>query len=434
MRDEGSKGGASGEVALNGARDLSKKRRKRAIAVEAPHLKASMVAISNLQDRELDPSYFHDDLRADRSRVQVQRVALAWEYPVHFTHDVFSWENLTLCRTLTRREPRVRHGLVVLAGRAVLEAHPSLVEDVARYVDVHRERLTLVAPPVVVEPSSAEAETALREAIECAPDARPYLIAIGGRSLQELAGRAAAATRNMRLVRLPTTVLAQSDVTTIAADAVRSPAAPPIAVICDFDFLRTLSRRDTISGFSAGFEAALHRDASLFSWLRVSAMALADGDRGAIQELVRRCATPHVEHVADGFSGTRIELGRFVASALVDIAKRELRHGEALALALAIDSVRSVAAGALDADVLDTILSTMDVVGLPTHHPILDSEALRSTLVERVRDARAEAGGAISTTLLEGVGLTVDVDDVDEAAFLQAIDFLRHRGAGRCRR
>src|SRR5262249_42185160 len=145
--------------------------------------------------------------------------------------------------------PRGRHALVLVAASAVEKSHPTLIEDVTRYVDVHRERLAL-AGVALVAPNDPGAAELIRGAVDSAGGS-PAIVALGGRSLQESAGLVAGSTRTP-LVRLPTSVLAQAELAG-AADL----GTPPLAVICDFDWLGTLPRRAARAGVAAAVECAL---------------------------------------------------------------------------------------------------------------------------------------------------------------------------------
>ena len=86
-------------------------------------------------------------------------------------------------------------------------------------------------------------------------DRHSFILAIGGGAVLDTVGYAAATThRGVRLLRMPTTVLAQNDSgvgvkTGINFFKVKNfigTFAPPYAVINDFRFLATLSNRETV--------------------------------------------------------------------------------------------------------------------------------------------------------------------------------------------
>ncbi|MFX6834718.1 3-dehydroquinate synthase, partial [Acinetobacter baumannii] len=83
----------------------------------------------------------------------------------------------------------------------------------------------------------------------------------------------------VRLIRVPTTVLAQNDGGVGVKTAINRRGAknqigtfaPPWAVVNDADFLDILPARDRIAGMAEAVKVALIRDAAFFDWLETSA-------------------------------------------------------------------------------------------------------------------------------------------------------------------
>jgi len=395
-----------------------------------------------------DLPWLHDEPPKNEGGLLVQRISVAYEYPVHFTRDVFSWENLTLVRAIARREPTRRHRLLVVVERAVADVHPCLLDDVARYAQVYRERLALSRAPLVIEGGErckdGELVPLLHSAFEQhGLDRHAFVVIVGGGALQDLVGYAAAtAHRGLRVVRVPTTVLSQADGAVGVKNGINAfgkknflgTFAPPFAVIDDFEFLNTLTPRETIAGMAEAVKVALIRDASFFDWIRLQAPALRASEPGTVTALVRRAAEHHLEHIAsagDPFemgSGGPLVFGDSGPHKLEIMTNDELRHGEAVAIGCALDAVYSAACGLLDHEALDPIISTLESLGLPTYHPALDYEAGgRRVVLEGLHEFREHFGGELTITLLEDIGRGVEVNDVDPELVLRAIDWLRHR-------
>jgi 3-dehydroquinate synthase len=399
-----------------------------------------------------DLPWLRDEPPEDPSGLLLQKINVAYEYPVHFTHDVFSWENLTLVRAITRCEPRRRHRLLVVVDRAVAEAHPCLLDDIARYVQVHRERLVLVRAPLVIEGGErAKGVIDLPAQLHAvfdqhSLDRHSFVVIIGGGALQDVVGFAAAtAHRGLRVIRLPTTVLAQGDGAVGVKNGVNAfgkknflgTFAPPFAVIDDFDFLQTLPPREAIAGMAEAVKVALIRDAGFFEWIRAHSADLHACVPNAVAQLVRRTATHHLEHIAiagDPFetgSARPLDFGHWAAHRLEIMTEHELRHGEAVAIGCALDAVYSAACGLLDVRALEPIVSTLEALGLPTYHPALDRDGVdrRRLVLDGLQEFREHLGGELTITLLEDIGRGVQVHEVDDALVLRSIDWLRHRVA-----
>ena len=143
----------------------------------------------------------------------VQRVGLVLEYHVVFTRGAFDPANPLLADTLSRRERR-RHRVAVVIDDGVASRWPALVAEIERYAARHADRIELVGSPwVVAGGETAKQERQLAElhrrlaAHEI--DRHSYVLAIGGGAMLDVVGYAAATLhRGVRLVRMPTTVLA----------------------------------------------------------------------------------------------------------------------------------------------------------------------------------------------------------------------------------
>jgi len=79
-----------------------------------------------------------------------QEFSVRYDYPVHFTEHLFARDNPVFVQSIVRREPARRHRLVVFVDANVAASWPSLVHDVAAYVEVHAESLELLGRPEVV--------------------------------------------------------------------------------------------------------------------------------------------------------------------------------------------------------------------------------------------------------------------------------------------
>ncbi len=135
-----------------------------------------------------------------------------------------------------------------------------------------------------------------------------YVLAIGGGAILDLVGYAAAtAHRGIRLIRVPTTVLAQNDSGVGVKNGINAfgkknflgTFAPPYAVINDSAFLTTLHDRDWRSGIAEAVKVALIKDANFFDFIHSHSKALGRRDMDAMQQVIYRCAQLHLEHIAN---------------------------------------------------------------------------------------------------------------------------------------
>jgi len=210
---------------------------------------------------------------------------------------------------------------------------------------------------------------------------------------------------------------------------------PPFAVINDARFLETLARRDILAGMAEAVKVALIRDRTFFQWLRRESASLRACEPAQVAELVRRCAELHLLHIAtsgDPFemgSARPLDFGHWAAHKLESITQHRLRHGEAVAIGLAIDTLYSAAHGLCRDETADIVLGTLDRIGLPLWDEGLDERRADGTprILEGLQEFREHLGGELSLTMLRDIGEAVEVHEVDEPRLLRCLDALRAR-------
>jgi 3-dehydroquinate synthase len=379
----------------------------------------------------------------------LQRFSVSYDYPVHFTRDLFSPDNPLLARTLGRREPDRRHRVMVFLDDGVAGARPDLAGAIEAYAAAHAAAIDLVAPPVVM-PGGERVKIDLhfvedmqRRVIEQRIDRHSFVIAVGGGALLDAVGLVAAVThRGVRHVRVPTTVLAQNDSGVGVKNGVNFAGqknmvgtfAPPFAVLNDLALIETLPDREKVAGMAEAVKVALIRDAGFFRWLERHADDLALFREPAMAEMIRRCAELHMRQIAHGGdpfetgSARPLDFGHWSAHKLEGMTRHHLRHGEAVAIGIALDSRYSVTAGLLEPGAEERIAVLLEHLGFRLWHSALETAGEGGpVLLEGLRDFQEHLGGDLTVTLLAGIGRGVEVHEIDPAGVVEAIGWLRRR-------
>ena len=186
--------------------------------------------------------------------------AVPYLHRLRFTRGVFDVAN-PLLRTLLGPEGEEEGPArsLIFIDNGVARAWPRLVEQINRYAAVHADCLTLAAPPAVVTGGeAAKNDWSVFEQVAAAINEHGIcrhscVIAVGGGAMLDAVGFAAAsAHRGVRLLRVPTTTLAQADSGVGVKNGINAfgkknflgAFSPPWAVVNDESFLRTLSDRD----------------------------------------------------------------------------------------------------------------------------------------------------------------------------------------------
>lgn len=383
------------------------------------------------------------------SQVETSDFAVPYTFPVVFTRGLFDPGNTALARVFARENGERARCLVVIDD-GVVAAYPELARDIEAYCASHAQVLQLIDVPAVL-PGGEQIKGGLEHVPEVyrlflrnGIDRHAYVVAVGGGALLDAVGFAAAtAHRGIRHIRVPTTVLAQNDSGVGVKNAINFEGiknyvgtfAPPFAVLNDFDFLKHLPKRDRIAGVAEAIKVALIRDRAFFDWLEAHADGLTQFDAETEEYMIRHCAALHIRQIARGGdpfetgSARPLDFGHWSAHKLEVLTSHAVRHGEAVAIGIALDARYSVLAGLLAKGQDDRVVSLLDRLGLPTWHPVLEQTDAEGRLhvLQGLREFQEHLGGALTITLLRDIGVGTEVHQMDEARITQAIDWLKAR-------
>ncbi len=372
--------------------------------------------------------------RRARSTVFEQSFHLRYSYPVHFTRDLFSVDNPVIDHVLTPPPSGERARVLVVLDEGLLAHHPYLPEAIAQKGS--RSSGWMVCRPPVVIPGGEAAKNDVKHIQElyqvmeqCKLDRHSFVLALGGGAVLDAVGYAAATChRGIRLVRVPTTVLGQNDsgvgvkngINHLGLKNFLGTFAPPWAVLNDYSFLSTLAPRDALAGMAEAIKVALVKDASFFAWLVDNTAALARCEAPAVEELIERTAILHLRHISssgDPFesgSSRPLDFGHWVAHKLEGMTHHALRHGEAVAIGIALDTLYSVDSGLLPAEAGQKVIELIRGLGLPVYHPALELPGTDAPLyLQGLEEFRQHLGGQLSVTLLSSIGEGTQVHVID---------------------
>jgi 3-dehydroquinate synthase len=382
-------------------------------------------------------------------RTILQSIDVNWEFPVVFTQDLFAPENDVLPATLRRKENHRKHRVIVYLDGHVASALPHLADRVSRFFQTHSNDFDLATAPVTVPGGEASkndfrlVEQLLTQLLEQRMDRQSFVIVIGGGAVLDAVGFAAALVhRGLRLVRVPTTVLAQNDAGVGVKNAVNflgknaiGTFAPPFAVINDFDLLLPLPDRDWLSGVAEAFKVSIIRDRAFFEELCETAPRYPARDFAAMQRLVTRCAELHLDHIrtnGDPFEyGTArpLDFGHWSAHKIELLTQFAVSHGEAVAAGVLLDSIYARNQGWLTHQELDAIDNGLRQSGFPLWSDAYD---LRNASGERrvydgLREFQEHLGGELCVTFPNHIGARFEVNTIDLSGMDTAIEELRQR-------
>ena len=382
--------------------------------------------------------------------VYLQRFAVSYEYPVHFTNRLFDPANPILKDTLTRLEPNRCHRCLVFVDDGLVGARPGLLADIEKYARTHAAAIELVVAPIPVSGGEKiknelfHIEWMMGFIQQHRIDRHSFVIAIGGGAVLDAVGLVAATShRGIRHIRVPTTVLSQNDSGVGVKNSVNLKGsknfigtfAPPFAVLNDLDFIADLPDREKTAGMAEAVKVALIRDASFFSWLERHVDALTLFEPAVMATMIRRCAELHmhqIAHAGDPFecgSARPLDFGHWAAHKLESLTRNHVRHGEAVAIGIALDTRYSVLAGLLQPGLDERVAALLELLGFDLWHPVIEARASDGShpLLRGLSEFREHLGGELTITLLEDIGRGIEVHEMDENRVHDAIGWLKAR-------
>jgi 3-dehydroquinate synthase len=270
------------------------------------------------------------------------------------------------------------------------------------------------------------------------------VIAFGGGVVGDLAGLAASLMRRgVRLVQIPTTLLAQVDSSIGGKTGINTPQGKnlvgtfhqPSLVLADTALLQTLPPREFRSGYVEAAKFGLLGDAAFFAWLEQNWRSVFAFEEAALTRAVETSVQGKADVVArdETETGDRmlLNLGHTFGHALEAWAgySQRLLHGEAVAIGICLAYRLSEELGFTDAATVQRVAAHFVAVGLPTRVADIpgDEPPDATTLVRIMGQDKKVRDGGLTLILARGIGSAFVSRDVSTD---KVQDFLTQRLAG----
>ncbi len=331
------------------------------------------------------------------------------------------------------------------AARVLLVAEKALEANAKRLAEKLEadENVELAAPAQWIQGGETSKNTLdqIKELLQTVNrvnlDRRSYVVVIGGGAVLDAVGFAAAiAHRGIRLIRIPTTTLAQADSGVGVKNAINyfekknwvGTFAVPWAVLNDTTLLTSLPDRDFSSGFSEAVKVSLLKDPAEFSWLCENAGAIRRRDENCSRRAINRSCRLHLDHITSGgdpfemLEARPLDFGHWSAHRLEPRTQFKLRHGEAVAIGVAIDCIYSSRVFGFPEKAMHQACRCLRELGIELWHPAI--EPIEDLLLG-LEEFRQHLGGRLTITMLEDVGAPINVHEIDERQMRLSINTLQ---------
>jgi 3-dehydroquinate synthase len=296
-----------------------------------------------------------------------------------------------------------------------------------RHLKRRLERLRAATSPILI-PDGERAKTLATASriydglVKRRCDRSAVVIAVGGGVVGDIAGFAAATfLRGLRVVHVPTTLLAQVDsaiggkvgVNLAAGKNLVGAFHPPSLVVCDPTVLGTLPRREFRAGLYEVVKYGMIASRPLFDRVASNLGPLFDREADLLTDIIADCARIKADVVGrderEGGLRRILNFGHTIGHALEAVSDyRRFRHGEAVGYGMLAAARLSVKRGSLQADDERRLADLIRQLGpLPPVSDLRIRDALQA-----IRFDKKVAAGRLNFVLAEGIGRTRIVPDV----------------------
>jgi 3-dehydroquinate synthase len=316
---------------------------------------------------------------------------------------------------------RVEPGRFVIADRRVEKIARPWIDDGGSLILAGGERAKTLAGAMDV----------IQALLRRGHERRRPVVAVGGGSICDLAGFAAAVyKRGVPLHLVPTTLLAQVDAAIGGKNGVDLPEGKnligtirqPDTVLVDPLLLSSLPDREFASGLAEVVKCGMVRDAALFELLEKRGADIRAREPGVLSEMLVRAITVKVDAVRadeqDGGERALLNYGHTIGHAIEAARAWKIRHGEAVSLGMESAAYIAWKMGLLTRETTARQSSLLKACGLPVKLPGLSIPAV----LEAMRHDKKRDGGTARFVLPEEIGRARYAIEVDEKLIHEAVE------------
>jgi len=274
----------------------------------------------------------------------------------------------------------------VVVGRIKNLSYGNLIvtdENVAKF---HLEKLqAILNAKAVVIPAGEEHKTLetisflWKSFLENGLDRKSTVIALGGGVVGDMVGFAAATyMRGINWIGVPSTLLAMADSSLGGKTGFDLPQGknlvgafhPPKLVLADPSLLLTLPERELRAGMAEVVKHGIISDPDLFAMCNRGM----DWVKANLEEVVKRAMAVKIKVIEEdpyekGFRAA-LNLGHTVGHAVELVSGFQLRHGEAIAIGMAVEAAYSARVGLAGSSVVKAVQDSLSALNLPIAIPL----------------------------------------------------------------
>lgn len=242
------------------------------------------------------------------------------------------------------------------------------------------------------------------------------LVAVGGGITGDVAAFAASVyMRGIKLIQVPTTLLAMVDSSVGGKTAVNFKGIKnnigtfyqPSMVLIDSHFLDSLTDKEYLNGLAESIKIAAVRDKELFEYIAANKNSILKRSKAIMEYIIAASCSLKAEIVEqdEKESGIRklLNFGHTAAHAIESDSNHKIHHGFAVALGMIYESKYALKNGHTDKETYDAIYSLLKSLKYPTHYEPKDMEKMLEAVSKDKKAGKNGISVALSGKKMQGV-------------------------------
>lgn len=257
------------------------------------------------------------------------------------------------------------------------------------------------------------------------------IIALGGGACTDLGGWVAASwLRGVKVVQVPTTVLAMADAAVGGKTGINTNEGKnlvgafhlPAGVVCDLDVLASLPRNELVTGFAEAVKIGFIAAPEILDLIEADPAKATDPTAPEFRRILELAIEHKLQVTSNDLTeqGGRemLNYGHTLGHAIEHTERYQWRHGAAVSVGMVYAAELGRLSGRLSDDEADRHRRVLELLGLPTSYPGNRWAQLHSVMA---RDKKAR-GSLLRFVVLDAIGQPTIMTAPDDALLFAAYE------------
>ena len=319
--------------------------------------------------------------------------------------------------------------ILVLTDENVAKLHINKIKEVIKSENYHE----YIIEPGETQKNLSNFQKILEFMLKNQFDRESIVIALGGGVIGDLGGFVSSCyQRGIRIIQVPTTLLAQVDSSVGGKTAVNHPLGKnmigtfhqPLEVICDVSLLHSLPDREYRSGLAEIIKYGIIADPDFFAWIEQNVTKIINREKAALQYAIKRSCENKRDIVSkdEKEKGKRalLNFGHTFGHAIENLSNYNTwLHGEAVAIGMCMATKASENLGWIDKHTTMRIKKLIKKVGLPEK---MDFKCDVEKFIKIMLLDKKNVDGKINLILIKELGKALKVSNTPREIISQVIN------------